>query len=552
VDLQDFRYTTETRLDCDVCIVGSGPAGLAIAQELSASACKVLLIESGDVRQSAEVTALDRVENVGAPRVPDSSRVRSRGFGGTSNVWNGRCVPLSPLDLAERSWVPLSGWPLTHAQLQPYFARAARYLGLWPVDYDAALEASLPVGLPPLSESLARDLARCCWQFSVDEANPSVPTQSAGALLARGAGHGNLQVLLQATATHIEVDGNAQLQWLEIRSLTGRSARVHCKQLVLCAGGIETPRLLLSSRSTMPTGLGNQHDMLGRCFMDHPRCAVGHFDLGAGPQLRPPFMLQRVDAEGRPRYFIRGLALTPDCQQREQLLNCAGWIDARVAPDDPWDAIKRLARRQSQTRFADAYSIVSQPRLTAAELYRRFVERRPVLYKTDALTLFCDVEQMPNLDSRLGLSEERDVLGVPLARIDWRFGHAEQRTVQRFGQLAKRAFVSMGLPELRLTECVRTGAFQPGDFMDVAHPAGATRMASDPRRGVVDEQGQVHGVSGVFVAGTSVFPTLGHANPTLTLMALALRLADHIKARHLARAVPLSAEPIDLSPVTQL
>lgn len=553
MELRDLRYTSETDLACDVCIVGAGPAGLAIAQELSTAACKVLLIESGDMRQSPEVTALDQVENVGAPRVVDSSRVRARGLGGTSCVWNGRCVPLSAHDFAERSWVPWSGWPVAHTQLQPYFERAARYLGLWPVEYDAALERSLPTALPGLPQALTGDIGPCCWQFSVDESNPSVATQSAGAFLASKPA--NADVLLQATATQIEVDGNARLQWLTVQSLTGRAARVRCKLLVLCAGGIETPRLLLQSRSTMPTGLGNQHDMVGRCFMDHPRCAVGHFDLADDARLRPAFMLQRVDGGGRPRYFIRGLSLSTEVQRREQLLNCAGWLDARVAPDDPWDAIKRLARGKSPAPFADVSHVLRQPRLTARALHRRFVERRPVQYKADALTLLCDVEQMPNVDSRLTLSERRDALGMPMARIDWRFGDAERRTVQRFGQLAQQAFAGMGLSELRLTDSVRTGDFQPRDFWDVAHPAGGTRMASDPRRGVVDEQGQVHGVQGVFVVGTSVFPTNGHANPTLTLMALAVRLADHIKARHLARAAVPSAdlgEATGLSPVTQM
>jgi len=550
VKLQDLRNSEETRFDCDVCIVGTGPAGLAIAQELRGAYARVLMIESGDARASAEHAALDRVESVGAPRLEDQSRVRARVFGGTSTVWNGRCVPLSPLDFAERSWVPLSGWPVSHAELQPYFERAARYLGLWPVRYDSALEASLPAKLPPLPDELAGDLMRCTWQYSVDEANASVPTLSSRAFM--DSPPENVEVLLSATATHIEVDGNAQLQWLEVRSLNGRVARVHCKLLVVCAGGIETPRLLLHSRSTMSTGLGNQHDMLGRCFMDHPRCTLGHFALADGPRIRPPFMLQRVDAGGRPRYFARGLALTPDCQRREQLLNCAAWLDARVAPDDPWHALKRLARRASAEPLADVFSIARQPWLTAQELYRRFVERHPVLFKTDALTLLCDVEQAPNLDSRIGLSEHLDALGVPMARIDWRFGEAERRTLQRFAGLAQRAFERMGLPQLQLTDSARTGQFQPGDFVDVAHPAGGTRMASDPRRGVVDEQCQVHGVSGLFVVGTSVFPTNGHANPTLTLLALSLRLADHLKQRYLARGAVSGAEPPQPVHVTQL
>lgn len=539
MELRDFRNTREERFDCDVCIVGTGPAGLAVAQELAGLPVRVLLVESGDVQPSAELRVLDRVESVGAERVPDQARVRTRAFGGTSRVWNGRCVPLSPLDFAERSWVPWSGWPLGEAELQPYVARAARYLGLWPVDYDSRLEASLPVQLPALPDALRRDLARCVWQYSVDERRPSVPTLSARAF--REHWPDNARVLLNATATHVQVDAGARVQWLEIRSLSGRAARVHSRLVVLCAGGIETPRLLLASRNVLPGGLGNQHGMLGRCFMDHPRCTLGHFALAHGARLRPGFMLQRLDFGGRARYFARGLSLTPECQEREQLLNCAAWLDASVAPDDPWHALKRLLRRESTARAQDLTSIARQPRLMLDELHRRFVLRRPVLYKTDCLRLLCDVEQAPNPDSRLGLAEARDALGVPLARIDWRPGVLERRTLVRFAQLARQAFAAMGLPELQLTAAVRDGALDALPLVDVAHPAGGTRMASDPRLGVVDAGCQVHGVSGLFVVGTSVFPTNGHANPTLTLVALALRLADQLKARHLARGPAIAA-----------
>lgn len=538
MDLEDFRHTRETRFECDVCIVGTGPAGLTIAQELAGSAARVLLIESGDVCTSADVDALSEVQSVGAPRLTDQSRVRARGFGGSSRVWNGRCVPLSALDLEERSWVPLSGWPLTPAELQPYLDRAAAYLDLCPVAYDGALEARLPARLPPWPAELRGAIEPCVWQWSVDAHNPSLPTLSARVFRERWPD--NARVLLSATAAHIQVDANGRLAWLEIRSLNGRSARVSCKQLVLCAGGIESPRLLLASRNVHPDGLGNQHGMLGRCFMDHPRCALGHFELAAGARVRRAFMLQRVDMAGRPRYFARGLALCPELQHREQLLNCAGWLDARVAPDDPWHALKRLARRSSAAPWSDGLHIARQPHLLAGALARRFVARRPVMYKSDALTFLCDVEQAPDPDSRITLAEERDALGVPRARIDWRFGEREQRTVSRFGLLAQRAFAAMGMPALQLAPSVQAGQLTSRDFVDVAHPAGATRMASDPRRGVVDAQGQVHGVPGVFVTGTAVFPTNGHANPTLTLVALALRLADHLKARHLSRALPLA------------
>jgi choline dehydrogenase-like flavoprotein len=194
--------------------------------------------------------------------------------------------------------------------------------------------------------------------------------------------------------------------------------------------------------------------------------------------------------------------------------------------------------------FRDLYAIGRQPQLTARQLRRRFIQRRPVVHKIDGLDLVCDVEQSPDQSSRITLSDARDALGMPLARIDWRIGELERRTVQRFAQLAVQTFERMGMPAPRLRDPVRTGQFSADDFIDVAHPSGTTRMASDPKRGVVDEHCQVHGVERLYVAGTSVFPANGHVNPTLTLVALAIRLADRIKARYFERVSPsLTRQP---------
>jgi choline dehydrogenase-like flavoprotein len=300
---------------------------------------------------------------------------------------------------------------------------------------------------------------------------------------------------------------------------------------VLCAGGIETPRLLLASRGILPEGIGNQHGLVGRHLMDHARCSVGELRLPEAGRLRPAFSLQRIDAEGRPRYFLRGLALSETCQQREQLLGCAGWLHETEAADDPWSALKRLKARDTANKLRDLGALVRQPWLTLQQLRRKLLQRQPVLRKLARVELLCDVEQEPIPDSQITLSDSTDALGMPRARIDWRISELQTRSIVRFAEHAGTAFRQLG-QQLTLAEHVRDGQIDLTQLRDVAHPSGTTRMADSPLRGVVDATGQVHGMERLYIAGTSVFPTQGHVNPTLTLVALAIRLADQIKAQH--------------------
>jgi choline dehydrogenase-like flavoprotein len=532
MELLDFRLIPDSELTADVCIVGTGPAGLAIASELSGTRCRVLMIESGDRTPTPEAATLDAIENVGARRQLDQALVRTRAFGGTSWVWNGRCIPLEANDFEARGWIPLSGWPFARAELAPYFARAAEQLGLLSVDYDATLDRALPDSLPPRASD--EPLRSFCWQYSIDDSDPRGASRSARAFEQRSPA--NVTVLVNATATELRLDATgARPESLDIRSLSGKVGRVRANVFVLCAGGIETPRLLLASRSVVPQGVGNQHNVVGRYLLDHPRCTLGELPLPQGQRVRPAFMLQRRDGGGRARLYMRGLALSEAVKRRERLTSCAAWLSEVHAPDDPWSALKRLTGRAAdgggdRSTLRDLLALAHRPLTAAAQVHRKWITGRPVIHLVERLELLCDVEQVPDASSRITLADRADALGTPLARVDWRVGELERRTVQRFGELLVDAFRRMNLPEPQLRRDL--GA---GDFIDVAHPCGATRMASDPRRGVVDADCRVHGVERLFIASTSVFPTNGHANPTLTLVALALRLADHIKHRYLAR-----------------
>jgi choline dehydrogenase-like flavoprotein len=539
---QDFRNVSERQLQTDLCIVGSGPAGVALAQEFIGASCRVLMIESGGLDDSPEAAALNAVENVGAPRQRDQTLVRTRRFGGTSNVWSGRCAPLDEIDFEQRAWIPFSGWPLRHADLAPYFHRAADYLGLGRVDYDERLNARLQAQGLRAANAQASDpaldresLQTFCWQFSVDDADSSVPLRCGPSFAERAAA--NVRVLLNATVTQINTSWNgAELDSLEISTQGGKKATVRARVVVLCTGGLEIPRLLLASQRTASTGVGNAHGVVGRFMMDHPRCSLGHFELATSSSVQRGLSVHRLRDGERTRTFLRGLALSPALQRKEQLLNCAAWTHEDRAEDDPWSALKRIARRPRAQWRRDVRALLSQPRLTARQIHRRLLTNQPVIHKLARLELRCDVEQTPNPDSRITLSDKKDELGVPLARVDWKIGELEMRTLSRFAQLSIQAFERMKLPVPILNERVQSGHFSAGDFMDVAHPSGAARMTRDPRTGVVDPDCQVHGVDRLYAVGSAIFPTNGHVNPTMTIVALAIRLADRLKLHHFKSA----------------
>ena len=526
----------------DVCVIGSGPAGATIAAELATSRLSTLVVESGGRDVDPSLVALDEIESVGAPRVADPSKLIARAVGGSSHAWNGRCVAFEPIDFAPRDWVPGSGWPITPDALRPFLDRAAARLRLGPNVYDDALWPLLGLPRPTPALDPAR-LATAFWQYAHDPADRGRYFNFRDVVDAIGSP--DVRLLTGATVTHLNADADADgraIASAEIADGRGRRFTVGARAFVLCAGGIQNARLMLASNRVVPAGVGNARDRVGRYLMDHPRCTIGHFaSRDVGRVLSRFGLYQLRDAAGTHPYSL-GVALAPDLQRDERLLNAAAWLTERRAADDPWDAIRRLTSRgnddddrprgrRGMSRLRDAVAVASHPALLARGAYRVLVSRRGVVHKIDRLMLDAIVEQRPDPDSRLTLSTtRRDRFGVPLPRVDWRIGEQERRTVARFGQTIAAELTRAGLPAPTLVDWVRDGAIDGATFRDVAHPTGTTRMSRDPADGVVDVDGRVHGVAGLYVAGSSVFPTAGHGNPTLMLVALATRLADHLRA----------------------
>ncbi len=527
--------------DCDVCIVGTGPAGATIAQELSGTALRVIVLESGEPSRSAEADLLNDLENIGRPRVADQWGVRNRIVGGTSHTWGGRCAPFDAIDFEKRPWVQASGWPVALGDLLPYLDRSAPHLGLAVgTGFNDERFWDFAGRKAPLSVPDPGALLPFFWQFSRDseESYPYEYMRFGRSLPSRlGA---NVTLVTGATVLRVEpVESGRAVRSVEFADPAGNYGALKSRNVILCAGGIENARILLSSDTVTPDGIGNDHDLVGRYLMDHPRGPIGSFATTGSKELEK--RLGRYNVHGH--LFRAGFRLSPEVQRAEGLLNCAAYLGEVVAPDDPWDALRRFLRGKPQLP-ADALALGANVGLLARGARDYFVERNGIPRKHAALHLLGMCEQVPDPESRVTLSERRDRFGTRLPRVDWRVHDDEQRTMRRMAELVAQALARMGLPVPTLADWVIEEADFPATFVDVAHPTGTTRMSDSAASGVVDADCRVHGVDGLYVAGSSVFPTAGHCNPTQMIVALAIRLADHLKERAMAEsAVTVGASP---------
>lgn len=259
MSIDDLRSVEGTSLlKTDLCLIGSGPAGWAIAEELRHSGLRILMVESGGRSVEPQTAILNEIEDVGT-RLHNG---RCRVLGGTSNTWNGRCMPFDEIDYQERSWVPRSGWPFDAAAMAPYVDRASEHLGSGPY-YEGTERRPIPEGLRPRPDIDPTLMHSACWE------NPAVI--DFGRLLTTRR-NPNLWVLVRATVTHLNTDESGRtIQSVEVADAGGKRFTVQARAVVLCAGGVENPRILLYSNRLQPAGIGNHHDAVGRYLMDHPR-----------------------------------------------------------------------------------------------------------------------------------------------------------------------------------------------------------------------------------------------------------------------------------------
>jgi len=513
-------------LTADVCIIGGGAAGLTLAADLDGGAHSVVVLEAGGAhRERAVEEDTFAVEHFGEPwRNPEPARGRS--FGGSANLWFGRLAAPQPIDFDSRPWVPASGWPIERATLTPWLREAAHRLRSPAAEH---LDIDRWPSHPTIETFHRRDdtdLAVFAWAGEPDVGGTTRPT------LERST---TVRVLLDATVTALVAhqDGRA-LDHVEVARPDGGRFTVTARAYVLAAGGLENPRLLLASTATGERGLGNDHDLVGRYYMDHPRgegSAVVDLHGCSDEQLeRVRFLGERTPSPVGPVQF--GVTFSARKQRDEGLLNHV--VHGHLASDEQTSAghqaarslLKRVRRRDGDFGpwTDDVVAVVRDSPALARLAARKLTGRvRPT-----QLIVIDQMEQEPDRDSRVTVDHRKpDRFGLPRVGVDWHIGESTYRSQTVMHETLRRTLAGVGLTSFRsrVLDCPD----EPRELWDMKHPSGTTRMATSPTAGVVDADGRVHGLANLYIVGSSTFPTVGHFNPTLTILALTLRLGDHLR-----------------------
>ena len=435
--------------------------------------------------------------------------------------------------------MPHSGWPFGHEAISSCLDLASQYLGAGP-------HLSNGPRSPPLPRSALKpevdpgQLRNIWWTQGKGPDGGTIKF----ARLFRKRLHPAIRVLVHATVVHLNTNAaGSDIDSVEISDPEGRRAIVKSRVVVLCAGGIENARILLYSNRVIPVGVGNFHDLVGRFLMDHPRDLTMAITMDPKEQhkIRKLFGPYVFDNGDGPREFLGGLQLSPEIQRREQLLNCVAWPIEEISEDDPTWAAVRLAKGDRTNLFPDLMLVASDIGLVLGAARSRLLTHQPVRRKCRKLGFLIASEQCPNPNSRVTLSKRLDRFGLPIARTDWRISSQDWQSQVVLAKTIEKEFQRLRLPKVHLADWITSGRLHAGVLSDGCHPTGTTRMASDPRCGVVDPDCRVHGIDGLYIAGSSVFPTAGHANPTLMIIAMAARLAEHLKTR--LASSQLRAEP---------
>jgi len=496
-----------TRIEGDLCVIGAGAAGISIAREFADTKHDIILLEAGGFERDPDTQSLYEGKNTGLPYFPLSA-TRLRYFGGTTGHWSGWCSRLDPIDFEERDWVPMSGWPFSLEDLEPYYRRAHPILDLGNYNYSVDYWDRQGDRFFPFSDRLT--------PFPFDRSKVrtkvfkwSAPTRFGKKYRAEITQTQNLTLWTRANVTEIKTPpSGSEVTGLRVECLNGKEHHVSAQHYVLACGGLENPRLLLNSNQENSDGLGNDNGLVGRYFMEHPHVPSAKLD----PAERRPIYTGNSPEAGEPFYLF---SLSPQQQRKHRLLNYNGRL------------------------FGGGRSINENKRSLPEWMYEipnvRGLENHIEYYLSGDddtnLVVSTRIEQRPNPNSRVSLSSQTDELRQPRIELSWDLTEDEKRTIRVANKTIAEECGRLGIGRLQLMDWTQTdGSAWPDDLKGGHHHMGTTRMDESPKRGVVDANCKIHGVENLHVAGSSVFPTSGVANPTLTIVAMALRLADHLEA----------------------
>lgn len=486
------------------CIIGGGIAGLTLAHKLGTLGHEVLLLEAGG--HTAE--AFSAVEQAGHPH-PGTSEPRVRALGGTSLTWGGQLLPFPQGNAA---------WPISSADLAPFTTEVEQLLAVDSLPYDAAAffaelkhqALALLTQLPQLNATLSKF-------------GPFSHRNLAHTLGERLRTNSKVRIMLHAQVTELLLSPTRdRIEAVVLRTPSGQTYRIAADHIILAAGTIETVRILLASRSVAPEGIGNQHDQVGRNFHDHLTITAA--------TLREPARTQLLNAL-RP-WIYRGtlhslkLSASPDLQRQLDLTPILAHLTIDEPDSSGIGALRTLLRARQQNNFAatvattlpqlpSALADAARLTLSARTQLRRYVS------KLASVQLRLNAAQRISSASRITLSPDLQPI------LDWRIDPVELATLRSFAQYLRTHLHLDGL-DWNPSLFVPDSTAPIPNLDDARHTMGGATMGVEPRTSVVDRDLRVHGVRNLFVASTAVFPDGSPQLPTLPLMALTLRLAQHL------------------------
>jgi choline dehydrogenase-like flavoprotein len=496
----------------DVCIAGAGAAGITLAVEFARKGKKVLLLEGGGALREDSSQALYDSEIVGLPhRGIHTGRIRVKG--GTTVRWGGQILELDALDFTPRPGIPDSGWPFPKTELASFYERALNLEGL------AKVERS--------DEAVWRDLDLPFTQFADLEAYLSrwCPEPNFARLHNRTlTTHPNIHLWLHSSVVEMMIETET-VTGLRCRTLTGIEAIFHARHYIFALGGIESSRFFLQPRSD---GLPwNRSGLLGQHFQDHIDCnaaLIEPHDLASFHDNFDPIITHGFK-------YLPKLRLPPRLQAQLGTLSIGSTMSFEDTGKVRMQA-KHTIRNLMRGRFSDVTRgnlthTAKHVRMLFRQAWRYYVQHRAYAPPTVRILLRIHCEQEPTSRSSITLTEQRDSLGLLRIRFDWQISERELETIRQYVLVAQRSLA--GVARITPDEDLMSGS--PKFFTrcdDSNHHMGGMRMSTSDSTGIVDTNLRLYGLSNIYICSSAVFPCSGFSNPTHTVLALALRLSDHL------------------------
>ncbi len=526
--LRDLTKTDEKTVTrrTQVCIIGAGVAGIFLAQLLRSYGVRVVLLEAGGNASLTPAESGIQCNQIG-DTYNGSELGRVFGLGGTSAIWGGQLLPLTSTDLLARPQVGCDAWPISYSELIPYYEKVLYLLGL-------------PNGMFSSEESVSQKYYSELLNFSsefqlrLSEWLPFKKRNFAHFYDKVIKSDSELEVWINAAVVELtKGNGNdsTRLKKIVACSQTGKTLVVEADYVVVCAGTLESTRLMLAFDESSNNSISKTGAPLGNYFSDHLSVSAGKIQSinhKRYNQLTAPTFQSGVMRTPR-------LELSHKTQSLHHLPSAFGHFTFTTRGNTGFDIVRTwLRKRQGKIELpvSTTSSLGRVIKDMTALSFWRYYHHQLWLPPSAELLLQLDIEQTPNRDNRLYLAEERDSLKRKILAIDWRVRKEDIHTIQFVSHLINKAWQASKFQNIANLKLINTDLMELNNSLyDVYHPTGTLKMGTTPDNSVVNSDLQLWASDNVYINSTAVFPSAGSANPTFTLLAMATRLADHLNKK---------------------